>query len=266
VGVVDSVNVDRMDLEVDGVRLSVQRAGGGRPAIFLHGAAGAPAWLPYYDALAGAYGLTIPDHPGFGRSDNPDWIRTVADIALLYLDLLEARDLRGVHLIGHSLGGWIAAELAIRDRSRIASLTLIDPAGLRVKGVPIADNFIWTPEETAHALYYDRAHAERVLAAVPTDEEADIIVANRFSAAKLGWQPRWYDPNLSKWLRRVRVPTHVIWGAHDNLFPPAYADAWCALLPAARRLIVAEAGHLPHVEQCADVSAATLAFLREHDG
>ncbi len=262
--VVDSVK--RIDLEVDGVRLCTQSAGRGNPAIFLHGAAGAPVWLPYYDLLAGAYALTIPDHPGFGRSDNPDWIRTVDDIAMLYLDLFETLDVRGVHLIGHSLGGLIAAELAIRDRSRIASLTLIDPAGLRVKGVPIADNFIWTPEETAYALYYDRAYAERVLAAVPSDEEAHIIVANRFSAAKLAWQPRWYDPDLPKWLHRVRVPTHVIWGAHDKLFPPAYADAWCALLPDARQFLVENAGHLPHVEQCASVSAATLAFLREHDG
>ena len=149
VRVVDSMK--RMDLEVSGVRLSAQSAGSGKPAIFLHGAAGALAWLPYYDALAGAYALTIPDHPGFGHSDNPDWIRTVDDIAMLYLDALESLDLRGVHLIGHSLGGWIAAELAIRDRSRIASLTLIDPAGLRVKGVPIADNFIWTPEETTRS-------------------------------------------------------------------------------------------------------------------
>jgi pimeloyl-ACP methyl ester carboxylesterase len=263
VRVVDSVK--RMDLEVSGVRLSAQSAGSGKPVLFLHGAGGALAWLPYYDALAGAYALTLPDHPGFGHSENPDWIRTVDDIAMLYLDLLEERDLRGVHLIGHSLGGWIAAELATRDRSRLASLTLIDPAGLRVKGVPIADNFIWTPEETAHALYYDRAFAERALAWVPTDEEADIVVANRFSAAKLAWQPRWYNPNLPKWLHRVRVPTHVIWGAHDNLFPAAYADAWCEKLPAARRLIVEKAGHSPHVEQCASVAAASLAFLREHD-
>jgi len=257
--------VKRIDLEVSGVRLSAQTAGSGKPVLFLHGAAGAMEPLPYFDALAGAYALTLPDHPGFGHSENPDWIRTVDDIAMLYLDALEALDLRGVHLIGHSLGGWIAAELVIRDRSRIASLTLIDPAGVRVKGIAIADNFIWTPEETAHALYYDRARAERVLAWVPTDEEADIVVANRFAAAKLAWQPRWYDPNLPKWLHRARVPALVIWGAHDNLFPPSYADAWCELLPDARRLLVEEAGHLPHVEQCASVAAATLAFLREHD-
>jgi len=68
------------------------------------------------------------------------------------------------------------------------------------------------------------------------------VVGNRFSAAKLGWQPRWYNPDLPKWLHRIRVPAHVIWGAHDNLFPAAYAARWCELLPDARRLIVEEAG------------------------
>jgi pimeloyl-ACP methyl ester carboxylesterase len=263
VRVVDSVK--RTDLEVSGVRLSAQRAGSGKPVIFLHGSGGALAWQPYFDALAGAYALTLPDHPGFGHSDNPDWIRTVDDIALLYLDLLETLDLRGVHLIGHSLGGWIAAELAMRNCTRLASLTLIASAGVRVKGLPCADNFIWTPEESARLLFYDQAYAERALAWVPTDEEADIVVGNRFTAAKLGWQPRWYNPDLPKWLHRVRVPAHVIWGAHDNLFPAAYAARWCELLPDARQLIVDAAGHSPHVEQCENVAASTLAFLREHD-
>lgn len=257
--------VKRTNLEVSGVRLSVQSAGSGKPVIFLHGSGGALAWQPYFDALASAYALTLPDHPGFGHSENPDWIRTVDDIALLYLDLLETLDLRGVHLIGQSLGGWIAAELAMRDCSRLASLTLIAPAGVRVKGMPFADNFMWTPEESAYQLFYDRAYAERALARVPTDEDADIIVGNRFSTAKLGWQPRWYNPNLPKWLHRVRVPAHVIWGAHDNLFPVAYAAHWCELLPDARQLIVEAAGHSPHVEQCEIVAAASLAFLREHD-
>jgi pimeloyl-ACP methyl ester carboxylesterase len=263
VRVADSVK--RRDLEVSGVRLSVQSAGSGKPVIYLHGAGGALAWQPYFDALASSYELTMPDHPGFGHSENPDWIRTVDDIALLYLDLFEALDLRGVHLIGHSLGGWIAAELAMRDRSRLASLTLIASAGVRVIGLPCADNFIWTPEESARKLFYDQAYAERAIAWVPTDEEADIIVGNRFSAAKLGWQPRWYNPDLPKWLHRVRVPAHVIWGAHDNLFPAAYAARWCELLPDARQLIVEAAGHSPHVEQSENVAAATLAFLSEHD-
>jgi pimeloyl-ACP methyl ester carboxylesterase len=256
--VVDSVN--RMDLTVSGVRLSAQRGGAGARVMFLHGSAGARAWLPFFAAIASAHELTVPDHPGFGQSENPDWIRSVEDVALLYLDLLEA-NAGGVHLIAHSLGGWIAAEMAIRDRTRIKSLTLIAPAGVRVRGVPIADDFIWSPEESARNLFFDQTYADRQLAEEPSEAEADVIVANRFAAAKLGWQPRWYDPNLPKWLHRARLPAHIIWGRNDKLIPHAYAAHWCELLPDARTTTIESAGHLPHVEQSGAAASATLAFL-----
>ena len=99
---------------------------------------------------------------------------------MYYLDVLDQFDLNGVHLIGHSLGGWIAAELAIRNCSRLASLTLIAPAGTRVKGVPSGDNFIWDPEESVRNLFHDQRFADRILSHTETDEEADLALNSRF--------------------------------------------------------------------------------------
>jgi pimeloyl-ACP methyl ester carboxylesterase len=254
----------RVDHHISGVRLSVQTAGNGRTAVFLHGPSGALDWLPYFDALAGSYALAVPDLPGFGHSEDPDWIRTAADVALLLLDAFEERDLRDVHLIGHSFGGWVAAEMAIRDRSRLATLTLIAAAGIRVKGTPIADDFIWSPEEAARNAYVDQAYAEQQLAFVPSEDEADIIVRNRFAAARYGWQPRWYNPDLPKWLHRAKLPAHVIWGEHDQVIPPSYAAAWCTLLPDARATAIPAAGHRPFVEQAERTAAATLAFCTRY--
>src|SRR5216684_1453615 len=112
--------------------------------------------------------VMVPEHPGFGSSDNPPFIRNVADVAMYYLDFLD--DLAAssgdekIHLVGQSLGGWIAA-LATRNCSHLKSLALLAPAGIRVKGFPSGDNFIWSPEEAARNLVHDQAYAERAITA-----------------------------------------------------------------------------------------------------
>src|SRR5690242_8757148 len=107
------------------VSVRLQRDGAGEPVLFLHGAGGWPAWDTFFAALARRHDLMVPEHPGFGLSDNPDWIRNVADMAMYYLDFVEALPGPPVHLVGHSLGGWIAAEIAVRNTARIRSLTLM---------------------------------------------------------------------------------------------------------------------------------------------
>ena len=170
--------------------------------------------------------MLVPEHPGFGTTPSPPWLRNVGDMAMYYLDALDALAGERVHLVGNSLGGWIAAELAVRNCSRLASLSLISPAGVRVKGVPMGDSFIWSPQETVRNLYHDQALAERLLAEPPSEEQAELILVNRFAAAKLGWEPRWHNPALERWLHRISVPTLILWGANDKFLPSRYADAW----------------------------------------
>ena len=120
-------------ISIRGCRIRVMRGGSGTPLLFLHGGGGAGIWLPSMAALAKKFDVLVPEHPGFGDSDTPPWLDNVADLANFYLDFLEQLDLRGVHLIGSSLGGWIAAELAVRNTSRLASLTLVGSAGIYVE-------------------------------------------------------------------------------------------------------------------------------------
>jgi pimeloyl-ACP methyl ester carboxylesterase len=253
--------VELVELEVSGVAVTLRRAGRGPRLLFLHGAGGVPQWLPFFDNLAERHELLVPEHPGFGGSDDPAWIRSMADLALFYLDLVEAAGLDRVHLIGHSLGGWLAAEMLIRDRSRFASLVQLAPAGIRVKGVPCGDNFIWGPEEAVRNLYHDQAVADRILALTPDAAQMDVLLRNRFTVAKLGWQPRWFDPDLEKWLHRIKLPALVVWGDDDKIMPPAYAALWRERLPQARLVIVERCGHLPHVEQAALAARHVCAFL-----
>jgi pimeloyl-ACP methyl ester carboxylesterase len=245
-----------------GTRVRVRHAGSGKPVLFLHGAGGWPAWLPFFDRLSQRFAITVPEHPSFGASDDPHWLRDVADLAMYYLDLLDSAYSSPVHVIGHSLGGWTAAEAAIRNTRRVASLTLLAPAGIRVKGTAPGDNFIWSPEEAIRNRYYNQSFAEALLQAPSPDEaQLDIDLQNRVAAVKFGWEPRWFNPALEKWLHRIAVPTHVVWGVQDKILPSAYAPLWGERVTGAQISMVEACGHSPHIEQCDLVTEKVIAFL-----
>jgi pimeloyl-ACP methyl ester carboxylesterase len=247
--------------KVRDISIRLLRDGKGEPLLFLHGAAGLPGWIPFFGKLANRYDVRVPEHPGFGTSDHPSWIRNVADVAMYYLDFLDGLGASKVHVVGHSLGGWIAAEAATRNSSRFASLTLIAPAGVRVKGVPCGDNFIWSPEELARNLFHDQSFSEKMIAQTPSEEEVNLQLNNRFMATKLGWEPRWFNPALERWLHRITVPTFVVWGREDKIMPSAYAKVWGERVPNVRVEIIPECGHLPQVEKADVVAEKVLGFL-----
>lgn len=234
---------------VAGCATHVLRGGSGPPLLYLHGARGGGAWLPFMERLARRFEVVAPEHPGFGRSDTPGWFDNIHDVAYFYLGLMQALGLRGAHLVGSSLGGWIAAEIAVRSTERLASLTLIGSAGIQVKGVPRADTFLWTEEEATRNLFHDQALAERALASEPDEAEVERQLKNRFAVARLAWAPRFFDPHLSKWLHRIDVPTLVVWGREDRVVPPAHAERFAELVPGARLEVFERCGHLPQIEQ-----------------
>jgi len=145
----------RHTIDINGCKLGFARAGRGVPLLYLHGTDGLAEWPAILEALAERFDVIVPDHPGFGTSEIPAWIDDVSDVAYLYLDAIEALQLSGIHVVGQSLGGWIALEMAVRSTHRLRSLTLISAAGIHVKGVPKADIFMIDPEEQARLAYAD---------------------------------------------------------------------------------------------------------------
>ncbi|MBU3673097.1 MAG: alpha/beta fold hydrolase [Sinobacteraceae bacterium] len=230
--------------------------------LFLHGAGGAEGSLGVLGTLADRWRVIVPDHPGFGASTDPEWLDTIHDAAYAYLDFLEALDLRDVHLVGSSLGGWLAMEIAIRSASRLARLTLIAAAGIRPGDIPTGDLFMWSPEERVRNTIADPLLAGKILALPQTPEQAEIALRNHFTTAKLAWEPRFFDPHLDKWLHRLRLPVQVIWGAEDRLFPLALGEKLAGLIPGARLDVIPGCGHVPMVENPAALSA----LLREFQG
>jgi pimeloyl-ACP methyl ester carboxylesterase len=229
-------------------RVLLRRAGAGAPLLYLHGAIGFPGWLPFFDRLSQRFEVLAPDHPSFGRSTTPEWLDEVGDLAYFYLDLIDALRLDGVHLVGHSLGGWVALELAVRSTARIRTLTLLDSAGIRIKGKPMPDILVMDREETTRLAFADPRMVERILATPLTPEMQEQFARDRVAAARLAWQPRFFNPHLRKWLHRVTVPTQIVWGEHDGIIPPDYAAEFQKLIPGAKLLMVPGAAHSPHVE------------------
>ena len=236
-------------IDVDGCKLNLRRGGSGEPLLYLHEAGGAPAVLPFMEKLAERFDVLVPEHPGFGASDEPGWLENMHDLAYFYLDVLESLELRGVHLVGSSLGGWLALEMAVRDASRLKSLVLVGPAGISVPGVSPGDVFLWSPEELARNLFFDPALAEKMLAQPVTPELLDVSLKNRHTVARLGWEPRMHDPFLHKWLHRVNVPVKIVWGEADKILPVAYAREFKRLMPGAEIDIIPRCGHLPQAER-----------------
>lgn len=246
---------------VAGCRIRLMRKGQGAPLLFLHGASGAQRWLPFMDSLAQHHDVIVPEHPGFGGSETPDWLETVGDLAHFYRALMDHLGLDGVHLVGTSLGGWIAAELAVCSCEKLQSLTLVAPAGISVPGVHRPDMFSWSAEELSGKLF----HNPELAKAVPkptTDEDVMRALKNRLTTAKLGMIPRMHNPQLRKWLHRIGVPTLIIWGDDDQILPVAYGPAYRDLIPSSSLEILSQCGHLPHVEKAQEFTRKVLDFTQ----
>jgi pimeloyl-ACP methyl ester carboxylesterase len=248
------------EVAVRGCRIRLMRGGAGDPLVYLHGASGA-SWLPFLQTLSKHFDVIAPEHPGFGESDTPDWLDNIHDLAYFYLDLFDELKLSGAHLVGNSLGGWIAAEIAVRSTRRLASLTLAGSAGLYVPGVEQFDSFLNSDEQRLHAFFHDQKKAKEMIARVLSPEMEDIALKNRTIVAKLSWQPRSHDPHLKKWLHRIDVPTLLIWGDTDRLFPKEHALAFEQAIAGSELVMIPKCGHVPQIEQPDAFVAALESFI-----
>jgi len=245
----------------DGCRVSVKRGGVGDPLLFLHGSGGASAVLPFMERLAERFEVIVPEHPGFGESDEPPWLENIHDLAYFYADFLKVARLPRVHVVGASIGGWIALEMAVRDAAAFRTLTLVGSAGIHLPGVPTGDLFLWSPEESIRNAFFDQKLADVALAERLTPDQQETVLKNKFTVAKLAWEPRLHDPFLHKWLHRIEVPTKIIWGDSDRMFPLQYGEAFQRLIPHAELTVIRRCGHLPHVERADEFTSALMRFI-----
>jgi pimeloyl-ACP methyl ester carboxylesterase len=250
-------------VDVRNIRIWLERGGEGPPLLYLPGA-DPDGDDPAVSLLARDFRVYRPHHPGFGRSDEDPIVDSVLDLAFRYLDLLDVLGLDRVNLVGLSLGGWIAAQIAVLAPERIAKLVLAGPAGLRPP-VPVPDMFTLDPVELAALIHHEpqtQRAAVATVTAMPEDPERFTrYVRSRAASAHLGWNPYLHDPKLAGRLHRVGCDVLLIWGALDRLLPPECALAWQQALPGARLELVEHAGHRPQAEQPAAFAGLVRKFL-----
>ena len=249
---------------IQGFQMEVERAGAGAPLlVLLSEEAAFEREAPFLAELASQHELIIPHPPGFGKSERPDWVSSPDDIAYMYLDLVEKLGLKNIPVLALSLGGYIAAEMAVKDDSFISKLIMVDAFGVKIGGPFDRDvQDIWTshPDKVEAWKWADPAKGKRDYSG-KSDEELSIVARNLESFARFCWDPYMHNPKLKIRLHRIGVPTLFIWGEKDGVITPAYGKAYSSLIPGAKFTIIANAGHYPHLEQPAAFLQDVNSFL-----
>jgi pimeloyl-ACP methyl ester carboxylesterase len=230
------------------VAVTADDQGEGRPFLLLHGGGGPQTVAGFAELLAtrGPARVITPAHPGFGGTPRPDWLDTMAGLAAVYRELLDRLGLQDVTVIGNSIGGWIAAELALLGSARISGLVLVDAVGIEVEGHPVTDIFALSLDELAQLSYHDPA-AFRIDPATMTEAQQAGMAANR-AALQVYGGARMGDPALRGRLGAIACPTLVVWGEADRIADPDYGRAYAATIPGARFELLPGTGHLPQLE------------------
>jgi pimeloyl-ACP methyl ester carboxylesterase len=257
----------RGELLADGHRVELLRAGEGPPLVYLHSFLGETRWLPFHQDLSKTFDVIAPAHPGYGTTEGGEDVESMEDMVFHYLDVLDGLGLERAHVVGVSLGGWIAAELAVRHPERIDRLVLADAFGLWLDEHPIPDFFTKLQDVPAlRALLFADPRGHIADLALPEGEpNPDRLVAAlkaMEATARLGWNPFMHDPKLARRLRRITRSTLVVWGDNDPLLPLAYAERYRDLIPNAELRLIRDCGHLPQLEQGREFVAAVRDFLK----
>jgi pimeloyl-ACP methyl ester carboxylesterase len=251
--------------DVRGVPVEIHSAGSGPPLLYLHAEQYVEQVRPHLDALAKKWTVIAPRHPGYGAAPVATDLRSVDDLAYLYLDLLDELKLDHVVLVGASLGGWIALEMCVRNHARLSKLILVSSVGVKFAGREerdFADLFYMPDIEAFPMLFADPKRHAPNYAAMSAGQLED-LARERQMLAHYGWRPYLHNPALRRWLHRVDLPTLVVCGEADRFARRSYGQSLASALPAAELMLIQRAGHYPEIEQSEATIRAIDAFVHK---
>ena len=240
-------------IHVGGTGVTLIRGGSGSPLLVLHEELGHPGWLSWHADLVRDHSFIVPVHPGFGPLPRADWIGSVRDLAGFYSRMLRDMALGPVDVIGFSLGGWIAAEMAAADSRQFRRMALVAPMGLRPPEGEIMDMFVVTARTYLNASVRDSASAPEFASLYGGEETPGQFEAwedARAESARLAWKPYMHNPSLGSLLEGIsRLPTLIVWGRDDAVVPLSAGHRYSQAITGSELAVFDECGHRPEIEQ-----------------
>jgi len=247
-------------IEIAGGKVQMFRAGSGRPLLVLHHDVGNPGWLPFYDELAGSFTIHVPSHPGFGKSERAEWMRTVRDMAILYQWLLQKLSVGPVTVVGLGFGGWIAAEMAMMCHHGLTHLVLVNPMGFQPQQGEILDQFLINTIDYVRSGFENQDKYIALYTAEPTLDQLEQWEINREMTSRIAYKPYMYDQTLPQLIRGVRAPTLIVWGAQNRILPRICGEQYREAIAGARLETISGAGHFLEVEKAAELAKLVREF------
>lgn len=246
--------------EAGGVAVRLDRAGKGPPLVILHHDIGSPERLPAYDALAGHFDVLLPQHPGYGDSQRPEWMRSARDLAILYRGLLADLGVEKPVLLGLGFGGWLAAEMAAMAPRDTGRLILVGAMGIKPPQGDILDQALVSHTDYAAAGFHDPKAFAAVYGEVPDTDQLVQWDLCREMSFRIAWKPYMYSATMPHLLGSVQVPALVIWGDDDKVVPLSAGEVYAQKLPKATLEIVAGCGHCVEMEKPAELVRLVTTF------
>jgi pimeloyl-ACP methyl ester carboxylesterase len=264
-------------IDVNGRKVWVLENGSGAPLVYLHGFADVhsvkESWLPFHDLLAHHARITAPAHPGCAQTDENKDIDVIEDVVFHYLEVFDALKLTQFDLVGNCVGGWIAAEIAVRHPEKIRKLVLIGATGLFVEGALIGDVFMMAQPERGSSyaslreMLFSNRDQSNALEMFPDGKGELEDEVRRYQmlrlSSRIGFKPPYfYNRSLRNRLHRITSSALIIWGEKDNFIPRSHGEIYAKLIPNSSELkIIAGAGHSAHVEKPEETAKLVVDFL-----
>jgi pimeloyl-ACP methyl ester carboxylesterase len=251
-------------VRVGGIDVHTWVGGRGDPLLVLHGAGGNRGWTRWVQQVAQRFTVWAPTHPGFGRSGDAEWMEGIDDLARFHLWFIDAAGLGRPHVLGHSIGGWTAAEMAAMSPPSMGRLVLVAPAGLKPEEGEILDVFYYPPPQLLGMTVYDPQAIpewDELFGRAPTPAEAEMAERNREMTARLTWKPYMHNPRLDRFLPRVSNPALIVWGREDRIVPVVCGEQYRRLMPNATLTVLERCGHLPPLEHPDTFARLVIDFL-----
>jgi len=252
-------------LRVGANNLTVVQGGTGKPVLVLHEELGHPGWLRWHSELARTRTLMIPQHPGFGKSPQVKWIRGIRDLAGFYARLIREQRLEPIDVIGFSLGGWIAAEMAASDSKQFRRMVLVGATGIKPPQGETADLFTVTARAYLNSSVNDikgTPEFAKLYGGEHTPAQYEAWEEARAETARIAWQPYMFNPSLPHLLEGITgLPTLLIWGKQDRVVPVSAGEAYHNAIAGSELMVLDRCGHRPEIEKQAEFSESVKRFL-----